>query len=228
MAIRIAVEQPDQRARRRRGSGRTDRARAPMMPSRMVLANGRSRRVRRIAADCSGSSSASQSQALLGAVRRGDMVRPRTGRQCVDLTFASGSPRTVIANAKSEAAWEPDSSPSVRSSCRELPRKSRIRMPDLRLRPQFPQAGVTPPSVAHPAFEPQACRRRPPGRDRQRRDQPGMGVAQPELAAMQRRYRRRQAQSKPGARLGAAGLQPHKPFDRMSRDRLPEFPVHDR
>ena len=42
-----------------------------------------------------------------------------------------------------------------------------------------------------------------------------MGIAEPEIAAMQRRHRRCQTQSKAGTGLGAARLQPHESFHRM-------------
>ena len=42
-----------------------------------------------------------------------------------------------------------------------------------------------------------------------------MGIAEPELAAMQDRHRRGEGQAKTGARLGAAGIQPHEPLHRV-------------
>ena len=42
-----------------------------------------------------------------------------------------------------------------------------------------------------------------------------MRIGEPELTAMQRRDRRRQAQSKTGTRLGAAGFEPDKSFHRV-------------
>ena len=42
-----------------------------------------------------------------------------------------------------------------------------------------------------------------------------MRIAEPEFAAMQRRYRRREAQSQAGTGLGAARLQPHEALHRM-------------
>ena len=74
---------------------------------------------------------------------------------------------------------------------------------------------IMPPSVAHPAFEPQACHCRRTRRDRQRRAQSGLCVAEREFAAMQRRHRRCETQSKTGAGLGAARLQPHESLHRM-------------
>ncbi len=42
-----------------------------------------------------------------------------------------------------------------------------------------------------------------------------MGVAKPEVAAVQRRHRRRQAETEAGTGLGAARLQPHEALHRM-------------
>ena len=42
-----------------------------------------------------------------------------------------------------------------------------------------------------------------------------MSIVEPELTAMQGRYRGRQTQSKTGTGLGSAGFQPHKSLYRM-------------
>src|SRR6202022_3844090 len=53
-------------------------------------------------------------------------------------------------------------------------------------------------------------------RDRQCRAKSRVSIAEPEFTAVQRPPRRRQTQSKTGAGLGAAGLEPYKSFHRMS------------
>ena len=55
-----------------------------------------------------------------------------------------------------------------------------------------------------------------------------MGVAEPELAAMQRRDRRGQAQSEAGAGLGAARLEPHEALHGVLAVGLRECRDHDR
>src|ERR1700752_4959426 len=52
-------------------------------------------------------------------------------------------------------------------------------------------------------------------RDGQGRNEAGMSVVEPKLAAMQGRHRRCQAQSKTGTGLGSAGLEANKSLHRM-------------
>jgi len=56
-----------------------------------------------------------------------------------------------------------------------------------------------------------------PAPEFQHRGEAGMSIGEPEFAAMQRRHRRGQAQSKTGTGLGAAGFESDKSFHRVFR-----------
>ena len=149
-------------ARHRRAPDRKDRARLPRCRRRMVLASG-SVDQSSIAPPARLRSSASR-QTLPASRRR--RCGPSTNRaaSAVDLTFASVFPRIVIAGKSKAApnrflasvAWSSDIRRRARAIARGIDTIVRTGTSGRPRRGQ--RMKFMPPSVAHPVFEPQACR----------------------------------------------------------------------